>query len=707
MFYPTLNPENESRDLIDVFGGYNHNLRIGDNEFYDMKNMSSLYYPLISSRRARGKIPINYLPSTGEICGMIYRSDFYSAVYRSGSGGYPLTIYKNGHDIAGFGREEGVISSAVPRKFLMMGAYLIILPDKVYVNTADTNDKGSIEAEITTDSELMVQLCLSDGTPITFDYIGLEPPKYPIDGGVWLDISGENAVYKKYYAVQSSWQPVIANSVLITGEGVDTSGFKEKDGVKIQGFTNEKLKELNNTSIIYKVLDNGFVLSTILNLNQIETDLEMKEYPHKSYTVNISDDTSVVVVYCDQAKENYPANHFRNVSFTNAYLQSNVLLCTSSAAAEDNTDQETRDKYPSTVTLNLKGKVSFGKKDNSLYSMTNYNKINKFIVNDPITFSRKMPKMDFAIESNNRLWGCRYGENNDGDFVNEIYASKLGDFKNWNSYENLASDSYAASCGTDGEWTGAISFFSKPVFFKENYIHTVYGAFPSQYQINSVTARGVQKGSADSLAILNETLYYLSSEGVCTYNGSLPVNISYAFGDIRYKKGVACAYNGKYYIKAESNNAPVLMVYDEKRGIWSKEDELNAIFLCPTDDNVYYLCENGENGSLFGDDGENIKSIDWFLETGEYGLSLIDHKYISKINLRLALGKEAKAIVSIQYDNSGRWKRLCNLTRKNINPFTLPIKPKRCDRFRLRLEGNGSVKIYSISKTLTQGSDKT
>ena len=74
--------------------------------------------------------------------------------------------------------------------------------------------------------------------------------------------------------------------------------------------------------------------------------------------------------------------------------------------------------------------------------------------NTPITISRKMPKMDFVIESNNRLWGCRYGENNDGDTVNEIYCSKQGDFKNWQCFEGVATDSYVASCGTDGEWTG-------------------------------------------------------------------------------------------------------------------------------------------------------------------------------------------------------------------------------------------------------------
>ena len=37
-----------------------------------------------------------------------------------------------------------------------------------------------------------------------------------------------------------------------------------------------------------------------------------------------------------------------------------------------------------------------------------------------------MPNMDFVIESENRLWGCRYGIANNGEVVNEIFA-KMGD----------------------------------------------------------------------------------------------------------------------------------------------------------------------------------------------------------------------------------------------------------------------------------------
>ena len=123
------------------------------------------------------------------------------------------------------------------------------------------------------------------------------------------------------------------------------------------------------------------------------------------------------------------------------------------------------------------------------------------VSNNELTIERKVPDMAFITECNNRLWGC----SKDG---HEIYCCKLGDPKNWNCFMGLSTDSYAASCGTDGQWTGAITHLGYPLFFKENCMHKVYGSYPANYQIQTTACRGVQKGCERSLAIVNEVLYY-------------------------------------------------------------------------------------------------------------------------------------------------------------------------------------------------------
>lgn len=62
MRYPFLNVQKSSRQMLDVFRGYNHNLRIADEEFFDMKNMTSDYYPVLSPRKQRGLYATPELP---------------------------------------------------------------------------------------------------------------------------------------------------------------------------------------------------------------------------------------------------------------------------------------------------------------------------------------------------------------------------------------------------------------------------------------------------------------------------------------------------------------------------------------------------------------------------------------------------------------------------------------------------------------------
>ena len=207
-----------------------------------------------------------------------------------------------------------------------------------------------------------------------------------------------------------------------------------------------------------------------------------------------------------------------------------------------------------------------------------------------VTITRKMPDMDFIIESENRLWGCHYGPDADGKMVNEIYACKLGDFKNWNCFMGISTDSYAVTVGTDGPFTGAITHLGYPLFFKENCVHKVYGNYPANYQIITTTCRGVQNGCSRSLAIVNETLYYKSRSAVCAYDGSLPVEISSAFGDVVYRNAVAGYLGNKYYISMLDDSGRYhLFAYDTLKGMWHREDNTGAMQFCNCNGDLYYI----------------------------------------------------------------------------------------------------------------------
>ena len=97
--------------------------------------------------------------------------------------------------------------------------------------------------------------------------------------------------------------------------------------------------------------------------------------------------------------------------------------------------------------------------------------------------------------------------------------------------------------------------------------------------------------------------------------------------------------------------------------------------------------------------------LEWMVQTGEIGISSPDMKYISRLTVRLMLEPEAEASFYVQYDWEEEWEHLFTLIGNNLRSFSIPIRPKRCDHMKLRIEGLGVAKIYSITKTIEQGSE--
>lgn len=618
MLRPTLDIINTSRDMLDVFKGYNHNLQISGGEFYDMKNLTSDYYPVLSPRNKRGiyEFPENSGDSH-TINGMVAKDNL---CYVDGT-----KLYINNAAVTGLVLENS------PKQLISMGAYIIIMPDKKYINTKDLTDIGNIEAFFPANEGQNVtatyEMCKNDGTVYGDITKSAAAPDEPENMQLWIDISSTPHTLKQYSEENSAWFPVATTYLKISAPGIAAS-FKQYDAVKISGLPSD--------------------------------DNQLQEFEGK-----------ISVLY--GAYHDEGDGDIGRAEGTNDYIIIVSVL----------------DETKSGVTSKLR-------------------------------IERTMPVMDFVIESGNRLWGCRYGTNIKGEIVNEIYASKLGDFKNWNCFMGISTDSYIASCGSDGMWTGAISYLGYPLFFKENFLHKVYGNYPSNYQVQSTECRGVQKGCGKSLAIVNERLFYKSRGGVCVYDGSLPSEISGAFGGIHYSGidalysdelrngAVGGAINNKYYIsmKSEFDDKWYLFVYDTSSGMWHKEDNTHAECFCACNGELYFAdCADNKIKTLLGSGTKETEKVKWMAESGVIGTSLPDRKYLSRLLVRMSLEMGTEVTFSLQYDSCDEWEAVYSARGENLRSFSIPIKPKRCDHFRIRIEGVGTAKIFSITKTIEQGSD--
>lgn len=323
-----------------------------------------------------------------------------------------------------------------------------------------------------------------------------------------------------------------------------------------------------------------------------------------------------------------------------------------------------------------------------------------------IEIARKVPDLDYVCEAGNRLWGCRYGMV-DGKPVNEIYGCKLGDFKNWNCFLGISTDSWVGSVGSDGLWTAAVNYLGYPTFFKEDRIHQVLISSSGAHQIQETVCSGVEKGSWRSPCVAGQILYYKGLSGVYAYDGSQPVSVSDAFGGVQYHDARAGAVRGKYYISMRDNEgAWHLFAYDTAKGMWMREDATHALMFAAQDDDLFYIDEDsGELKTVYGSQGEAESVIAWSAESGVQGYEYAEKKYVGRYNFRVKVEPGTKITLWVEYDSSGEWINKGTITGDRLATYTLPVIPQRCDHLRYKLTGEGAFSLFSITRILEVGSD--
>lgn len=323
-----------------------------------------------------------------------------------------------------------------------------------------------------------------------------------------------------------------------------------------------------------------------------------------------------------------------------------------------------------------------------------------------IFLKREIPKMDYVVSCNNRLWGCRYGTDNDGKFVNEIYASALGDGRNWHKFLGISTDSWSANVGCSGAFTGAVCMDTHPVFFKEDAIIKVFGDYPSEFCFTENKQRGIEKGSDKSAVFVNDDLYFKTYNGIVRYDGGVPVNVDRDLGDVKYKNAIAGTIDDRYFVSMENENGDrELLVYDTAQRIWHKEDCIDIKSFSRCGGELYFLAEGEGDGKshVYSSraNGRTLSEnkVDWLFETAPQGYSVPGHKYVSSLQIRMECDDDTAAEISIQYDGDGIWHREKSLYGKCGN-VTVPIRPRRCDSFKIRMSGSGNVRIISLIKIL-------
>lgn len=325
---------------------------------------------------------------------------------------------------------------------------------------------------------------------------------------------------------------------------------------------------------------------------------------------------------------------------------------------------------------------------------------------DTVTITRGMPELENCFADENRLWGTK---------GSEIYASKLGDPFNFDSFEGLSTDSYYLAVQTPGDFTAACSAYGYPTFFKTDYIYRIYGAKPDTFQLQELAASGVKQGCGESIAMANNTLIYLSGTGVMAYTGGYPERIDQALGNLALSDAAAGSDGRKYYLSAiENGGTRVLYIFDTENGTWIREQEINLVGFTASEGCLIALEDAGSTATVIWELAGDAAGLTEATETtvaataefGDISMQTMNRKSVHRVQLRMIVGTGASVTVAIRYDSKGDWITVKTLTAQLKQSVYLPVLPRRCDHFRLRISGTGEWKICGLALDLRQGSEQ-
>ena len=637
---PYMENVSSYKKRIDTFGGLNRQIRINENEFSDMMNMSSDDYPLLSPRKKRAKVKtfLHYKP-TGILCkdAFVFTGEgFESKIQR---------LFVNDHgEQNGFSKKFLDQSYDGERTIIGMGSYAVVFPDKYYINLTNTEDRGSLfqRTEIKTgpDVPIKISICTRDGDDFENASIGKTEPENKTSGTVWVDTSQQTSAVKIWDNATKQWVQQATTYLKISYPGIH-EGFNKLDGVSISGLSGGSSKRVKRQ---VKALNAEGVI-----LWDVKADVKD---PVTGGIVEGGEGYLVIAGILDEV-------------------------------------------------------VHVGDGETS------------------VVIERKVPDMDFVCERNNRLWGCKFGVVGD-KVVNEVYACKQGDFKNWNCYLGISTDSFAASVGSDGPFTGIVNYGDNVLFFKQDCIHKLYGSVPSNFQLIKETCPGVARGHSKSLTIVDEVLYYKSPLCFMAYTGSLPVSVSEKLGRTKYQSVIAGRYWHKAYFSCtKENGEKELLVYDTEKDLWHKEDDRNILFFADDGHVLYYVGATEKDGKTeytiesVNDDYNTLlranttdkypiyeDDFEWSFTTGDFGMEADERQYVQKIVIRAKKEIGAWFKVFISYDGSDfMLAGTQNADSMKTVKFRI-IPQRRCELFKLKVVGCGEVHFISLTQTLGQGSDE-
>lgn len=728
------------KTFIQEFLGYNHNLRIAAGEFYDMKNISMDHYPVISTRHGeadRLALPGNpnglyeYAPDTlMAVCGDI----LYVGI----------TEDNDGETVEG----SSALLEDSEKWFATMGAYTIIMPDKVVYNSV-SGELTAIASTFESSENLKLNVipCEIDGT--THEYI--ESATAPSDTSKWW-YDTVNEIWKVYSFATDTWVQLESSFVKLIPYGSDKQGLSDF---------------LGN----YRALDTISLTFTTNRENLLDTLIygAGKETTGENFVVIVNQQTAKI---SDFIIENRCPDLEHVVSLNNRLWGVNNETHEIFASKLGSPFQWYN--YPGIASDSYALSLGFADEVTASAAYNNYihffteDKIIKIYGDNPSNYQIHTTKADGVIKNGAdtvvQVEGVLFWVSPIGVVT---YDGSLPYFRGQKFAPDFLTGKtvvagrdgtkYCLSVSENGEPVGVFVFDTKnglwavggdQIYVKTASMKNALCVLNAESRIithydrsmdhDLVVVRGddifsterEEETFTDHFTTLDDTRFYsgmdedgnkvdgiegvIIGESVVTYYDGDPETIAGVGYPLQLREKTA--YEITYKRDGLQDSLVFVSFYDEDYNFLGSYDYHKLIpvmttFVTPKDTawGVLIFGRRSEGMASYRDievheySEPTAEPIEWMLETGVLGLDTPAQKYISRIQMRLDFQGTFKC--EIAYDNED-YRTVHEWTHTTMHSVTVPINVLRNDHFKIRLSGVGQMRIYSFGYETMEGSNK-
>ncbi|MBQ8390974.1 MAG: hypothetical protein IJX50_00310 [Clostridia bacterium] len=254
----------------------------------------------------------------------------------------------------------------------------------------------------------------------------------------------------------------------------------------------------------------------------------------------------------------------------------------------------------------------------------------------------------------------------------------------WNRGDNTNLEAISQPLWQGGDITGIAALMNGLVYLKRDCITVVTGNYTAIMSSNTIPCRGLPPENRRSVAVINESVYYLSNDGVYRFDGGIPRCIS-RDAKITGTEAVGAGDGNKYYLSLkEPNGDYVLYVYDVNRETWHKEDNTRVISFAMLDGEMYMAVEK----EIYNINAPQEK-VDWECELW-YDEGTHRKKRYKEFHMR---GNVGHCEFFLKADG-GEWKFIA----AQEGQFSIKIPPFECEELSVLIKGEGICEIKSLDR---------